>query len=102
VLNSISEKAVTIPLMAAGGIGCGKSMLAAMALGADGVQMGSRFVASVESSAHLNFKNAVVQAKEGDTILTLKELTPVRLIKNDFYKQLETAYNNCATPEKID
>lgn len=100
-LIPLVKKAVKIPLIAAGGIGCGKSMLAAIALGADGVQMGSRFVASVESSAHINFKNLVVQAKEGDTILTLKELTPVRLIKNDFYKQLETAYNNCATPEKL-
>jgi enoyl-[acyl-carrier protein] reductase II len=85
-------KAIKIPLIAAGGIGTGKGMLAALNLGADAVQIGSRFVATTESSAHANFKKVVVDSQEGDTILTLKELTPVRLIKNDFYKQLETAY----------
>lgn len=78
------RKAIQIPLIAAGGIGSGMAMAAAFALGAEGVQIGSRFVASVESSAHPNFKQAVVQAKEGDTVLTLKKLTPVRLIKNKF------------------
>ncbi|MEW6774370.1 MAG: nitronate monooxygenase [Bacteroidota bacterium] len=78
------RKAVQIPLIAAGGIGTGAAMAAAFALGAEGVQIGSRFVASVESSAHPNFKKSVVEAKEGDTILTLKKLTPVRLIKNKF------------------
>lgn len=78
------RKAIQIPLIAAGGIGSGAAMAATFALGAEAVQIGSRFVASVESSAHPNFKNAVVQAKEGDTILTLKKLTPVRLIKNKF------------------
>ena len=78
------RKAVHIPLIAAGGIGTGSAMAAAFALGAEGVQIGSRFVASVESSAHPNFKQAVINAKEGDTVLTLKKLTPVRLIKNKF------------------
>jgi enoyl-[acyl-carrier protein] reductase II len=78
------RKSVSIPLIAAGGIGSGRAMAAMFALGAEGVQIGSRFVASIESSAHENFKKAVVEAKEGDTILTLKKLTPVRLIKNKF------------------
>lgn len=85
-------KNVNIPVIAAGGIGTGAGMLAAMNLGADAVQIGSRFVASEESSAHINFKNSVIEAKEGDTKLTLKELVPVRLIKNEFYKQVEDAY----------
>jgi len=88
------REAISIPLIAAGGIGTGRGMLAAMNLGADAVQIGSRFVASDESSAHQNFKNTVVDAKEGDTILTLKELTPVRLIKNSFYDQVAAAYEN--------
>ena len=94
-------EAVTIPLIAAGGIGTGRSMLAAMHLGADGVQIGSRFVATPESSAHQNFKQVVVEAKEGDTLLTLKELTPVRLVKNEFFHQIEKAYENCATTEEL-
>lgn len=94
-------EAVNIPVIAAGGIGTGKAMLAAMALGAQAVQVGSRFVATEESSAHDNFKSTVVEAKEGDTRLTLKELTPVRLIKNPFYQQVEHAYQNCATPEQL-
>ena len=91
-LIPIVKEKLNIPLIAAGGIGNGRAMLAAMNLGADAVQVGSRFVASLESSAHDNFKNAVVDAKEGDTQLTLKEITPVRLIKNDFYKQVLNAY----------
>lgn len=87
------RKAIDIPLIAAGGIGTGRGMLAAMNLGADGVQIGSRFVASEESSAHDHFKNAVVEAKEGATMLTLKEITPVRLIKNAFYQQVQAAYD---------
>lgn len=83
---------IKIPLIAAGGIGTGRAMLAAMNLGADGVQIGSRFVATYESSAHQNFKDRIVNLPEGETILTLKELTPVRLIKNDFYKKIESAY----------
>lgn len=94
-------KEISIPLIAAGGIGTGRQMLAAMALGADAVQIGSRFVATPESSAHQNFKNVVVKAQEGDTQLTLKELTPVRLVKNEFYHQLEKAYENCATAEEL-
>ena len=93
--------AVNIPLIAAGGISTGKSMLAAIVLGADGVQMGSRFVASKESSAHNNFKNLVVDAKEGETILTLKELTAVRLIKNSFYDKIQKAYKNNATKKEL-
>ncbi len=92
---------ISIPLIAAGGISSGKAMLAAMNLGADAVQIGSRFVTSHESSAHENFKNAVVEAKEGDTLLTLKELTPVRLIKNDFFKQVFSAYENGASDEEL-
>ena len=93
--------AISIPLIAAGGIGSGKGMLAAMNLGADAVQIGSRFIASPESSAHQNFKEKVIACQEGDTILTLKELTPVRMIKNNFYKQLELAYSNNADTEEL-
>jgi len=82
------KKAITIPLIAAGGIATGRAMCAAMALGAEGVQIGSRFAASEESSAHQNFKEKIVEAKDGDTILTLKRLIPVRLIKNEFYQQV--------------
>lgn len=92
---------IQIPLIAAGGIGTGRGMLAAMNLGADGVQIGSRFVASIESSAHQNFKKVVVDAKEGDTLLTLKELTPVRLVKNEFFHKLEEAYSRCANAEEL-
>ena len=94
-------KELTIPVIAAGGIGTGRGMLAALNLGADAVQIGSRFVASTESSAHLNFKNVVVDAKEGDTLLTLKELTPVRLVKNPFFERLQSAYNDGATTEEL-
>ena len=95
------KKNIQIPLIAAGGIATGKGMLAAMVLGADGVQMGSRFVASVESSAHLNFKNKVLETQEGETQLTLKELAPVRLIKNKFYNDLQDLYAKCATVEDL-
>lgn len=81
-----------VPLIAAGGIATGQAMLAAMVLGADAVQVGSRFVASIESSAHNDFKTVVVETKEGDTQLTLKELAPVRLIKNKFYNELQALY----------
>ena len=93
--------AVNIPLIAAGGISSGKSMFAAMVLGADGVQMGSRFVASEECSAHINFKHKVVAADEGETVLTLKELTAVRLIKNGFYDEIQKAYKRNATNEEL-
>lgn len=94
-------KELEIPLIAAGGIGTGRTMLAAMNLGADAVQIGSRFVASEESSAHINFKQSVIQAKEGDTQLTLKEITPVRLIKNSFYQQVHEAYEKGASMEDL-
>jgi enoyl-[acyl-carrier protein] reductase II len=84
---------ISIPLIAAGGIGSGSAMLAALSLGADGVQIGSRFIASKECSAHINFKNKVLDAKEGDTMLSLKELTAVRLLKNSFYNQVVEAEN---------
>ncbi|MFZ1632585.1 MAG: nitronate monooxygenase [Chitinophagales bacterium] len=92
---------VTIPLIAAGGIGDGRAMLACMALGADGVQIGSRFAASEESSAHINFKQTIIQTDEGSTTLTLKEITPVRLIKNKFYDAVTEAYNRCATADEL-
>ena len=90
-----------IPLIAAGGIATGKAMLACMVLGADGVQVGSRFVASEESSAHQAFKQVVVDAKEGDTQLTLKELAPVRLVKNKFFNDLQELYKTAPTPEQL-
>jgi enoyl-[acyl-carrier protein] reductase II len=93
---------ISIPLIAAGGIGTGKGMLAAMNLGADAVQIGSRFVASPESSAHQAFKQKVVDAKEGDTLLTLKELTPVRLLKNPFFDQVQHAYQQGASKEDLE
>ena len=88
------KEQIHIPLIAAGGIATGRGMLAAMVLGADAVQVGSRFVASKESSAHQAFKQAVVSAKEGDTQLTLKELAPVRLIKNTFFNQIKTIFSS--------
>jgi enoyl-[acyl-carrier protein] reductase II len=95
------RKAVSIPLIAAGGIGSGQAIAAAMALGADGVQIGSKFVASIESSAHDNFKGAVVEAKDGDTKLSLKKLTPVRLLKNAFFKEVAEAESNGAGLEDL-
>ncbi len=95
------RKAIDIPLIAAGGIGTGSAMAAVFCLGAEGVQVGSRFVATHESSAHKNFKERVVNTPEGDTQLTLKELTPVRLIKNEFYAQLEAAYKAGASKEEL-
>jgi enoyl-[acyl-carrier protein] reductase II len=92
---------IKIPLIAAGGIATGRGMLAAMVLGADGVQMGSRFAASVESSAHDNFKQTIIATKEGDTQLTLKELAPVRLIKNKFYQDVQNLYDNNPTVEDL-
>jgi enoyl-[acyl-carrier protein] reductase II len=89
------------PVVAAGGIGSGKAMFALLAMGADGVQVGSRFAVSAESSAHINYKNAVIQSKMGDTVLTLKEITPVRLLKNQFYQQVAQAYQNNQSVEEI-
>jgi len=94
-------KAINIPLIAAGGIIDGKSMLSAMVLGADGVQMGTRFVACKESSAHESFKNMVLKAKEGDTKLTLKELTPVRMLNNTFYREIIQLYQENASKEML-
>jgi len=95
-------EAVRIPVIAAGGIGSGRAMFAAMALGADGVQIGSRFVATPESSAHQAFKDKVIHAGEGDTLLTLKELTPVRLLKNPFFDEVMAAYGRDADKEELE
>ncbi|TNE54437.1 MAG: nitronate monooxygenase [Bacteroidetes bacterium] len=100
LIPAVAEK-LSIPLIAAGGIGTGRGMLAAMNLGADAVQIGSRFVASPESSAHQLFKQAVVDAGEGDTLLMLKELTPVRLLKNPFFEELRAAYANQADVDTL-
>ena len=101
VLIPLIRKAITIPLIAAGGIGSGQAMAAAFALGADGVQVGSKFVTTIESSAHLNFKNAIVKAKEGDTQLSLKQLTPVRLLKNDFFNRVHELETKGASSEEL-
>ncbi|MFV8323326.1 NAD(P)H-dependent flavin oxidoreductase [Flavobacterium sp. LB3P21] len=100
LIPMVKEK-ITIPLIAAGGIATGRGMLATMVLGADGVQVGSRFAASLESSAHENFKETIVNVKEGDTQLTLKELAPVRLIKNKFYQDVQQLYETCPTKEEL-
>jgi len=100
-LIPLVRAAVSIPVIAAGGIGSGRGMLAAMALGADGVQIGSRFVATLESSAHQAFKDRIVQAVEGETLLTLKELTPVRLLKNPFFDQVMQAYSKGAGKDDL-
>lgn len=95
------KEQIRIPLIAAGGIATGRGMLAAMVLGADAVQVGSRFVASEESSAHTAFKNEVLKAKEGDTVLTLKELAPVRLLKNKFFDQVAELYTKSPSKEDL-
>ena len=100
LIPMVKEK-LTIPLIAAGGIATGRGMLAAMTLGADGVQVGSRFAASEESSAHQLFKQAIVDTQEGDTVLTLKELAPVRLIKNKFYEQVAQLYTTAPSKEQL-
>jgi enoyl-[acyl-carrier protein] reductase II len=94
-------KAVKIPVIAAGGIGTGRTMLAAIALGAEGVQIGSRFVTSEESSAHVNFKKAILKAKDGDTQLSIKKLTPARLLKNKFWEQINRAEMSGASEEEL-
>jgi enoyl-[acyl-carrier protein] reductase II len=101
VLLPLVRDAVSIPLIAAGGIASGRAMLAAEVLGADGSQVGSRFAASVESSAHEKFKQKVTELAEGDTILTMKQLTPVRLVKNTFYKHVQEAETRGATREEL-
>jgi len=95
------KESITIPVIAAGGIGNGRGMLASMVLGADGVQIGSRFAASKESSAHVNFKQKIIDVKDGDTHLTLKELAPVRLIKNKFYREIQALYKENPTKEEL-
>lgn len=95
------RKAIRIPLIAAGGIATGRGLLAAMALGADGVQIGTRFVASEESSAHINFKRKIIEASENDTFLALKSLTPVRLLKNKFFQEINEAEKRNETPEQL-
>lgn len=101
VLLPAVKKAVTIPVIAAGGIATGRQMLACMVLGAEGVQMGSRFVASVEASSHIQFKNEVIRAQEGDTQLMMKQLTPVRLLKNEFSGQVREAELRGAGPDEL-
>lgn len=100
LIPAVKER-IAIPIIAAGGISSGRSMLAAMVLGADGVQVGSRFVASYEASSHESFKQKIVKSSEGDTHLTLKELAPVRLIKNKFYHDVQQAYANGASKEYL-
>ena len=101
VLIPAVVNAVKIPVIAAGGIATGQQMLASMVLGAEGVQLGSRFVASEEASSHINFKNVVINSQEGDTHLALKQLTPVRLIKNEFYRKVQEAEQHGATTEEL-
>ena len=100
LIPSVKEK-VSIPVIAAGGIATGRQMFAAMVLGAGAVQIGSRFVASHEASCHNNFKQAIISAEEGTTELSLKQLTPVRLLKNEFYNQVKNAEDNNATKEEL-
>lgn len=100
LIPSVREK-ISIPLIAAGGIATGQAILATMVLGADGVQLGSRFAASTEGSSHDLFKEQIIAAKEGDTHLTLKELAPVRLLKNKFYEDVQKAYEQGASPEDL-
>ena len=100
LIPMVKEK-LEIPLIAAGGIATGRGMLAAMILGADAVQVGSRFVASHEASSHINFKQKVVEAAEGDTQLTLKELAPVRLLKNKFYNDIQELYQKQPTKQEL-
>jgi len=101
LIPMVKEK-IKIPLIAAGGIATGKGMLAAMVLGAEAVQIGSRFVASTESSAHINFKEEVIRTEDGGTHLTLKELTPVRLIKNEFYKKVQELYSQQVEVDQLE
>ncbi len=101
VLIPAVVNAVKIPVISAGGIATGRQMMAAMVMGAEGVQMGSRFVASEEASSHISFKKAVIASQEGDTILTMKQLTPVRLIRNKFYQQLQAAEESGAAIEEL-
>ena len=100
-LIPLIKKSITVPLIAAGGIGSGEAMLASMALGAEAVQVGSRFVATPEASSHPKFKEEIIKAEQGSTVLTLKELTPVRLIKNQFYEKIISLYENGSSIEEL-
>ena len=100
-LIPLLKQSIDVPIIAAGGIGCAQAMLASFALGADGVQIGSRFAASTESSAHINFKKEIIMASENDTILTLKELAPVRILKNPFYAKIFDAYQNGTSTQEL-
>ena len=100
-LIPLIKKAITLPLIAAGGIGSGEAMLASIALGANAVQVGSRFIATPEASSHPKFKEEVIKAQQGSTVLTLKELTPVRLIKNQFYEKIVSLYENGSSIEEL-
>ena len=100
-LLPLLKQEIDVPIIAAGGIGSAQAMLAAFALGADGVQIGSRFAASIESSAHINFKKEIINSSENDTILTLKELAPVRILKNQFYAKIIDAYNNGVSTQEL-
>ena len=100
-LIPLIKNAIQIPLIAAGGIASGEAMLAAMALGAHAVQVGSRFVATPEASSHSNFKEEILKAEQGTTVLTLKELTPVRMMKNAFYQKIQELYKNGASVEVL-
>lgn len=102
ILTPAVVSAVNLPVISAGGIATGRQMLAAMVMGAEGVQMGSRFVASEEASSHINFKQAVINSKEGDTMLTMKQLTPVRVIKNKFFQQVQESEWKGATPGELE
>jgi enoyl-[acyl-carrier protein] reductase II len=95
------KEVCSLPIIAAGGIGSGQAIAACMALGADGVQIGSLFAASQESSAHQNFKEKITTLNDGDTELSLKQLTPVRLIKNEFYQKVKSAETNGASTEEL-
>jgi enoyl-[acyl-carrier protein] reductase II len=101
ILTPAVVNAVSIPVIAAGGIATGRQMLAAMVLGAEGVQIGSRFVASEEASSHINFKKAVVSAAEGDTLLSMKKVVPVRLMKNQFFEDVQKAEQRGATADEL-
>ena len=101
VLIPLVKEAVSIPVIAAGGIASGRSMMAAFALGAEGVQMGTRFAASTEASGHENFKQKIITTEEGNTVLAMKKVVPVRLIKNKFYEQIQEAENRGATAEEL-
>jgi enoyl-[acyl-carrier protein] reductase II len=101
VLTPLVRRTISLPLISAGGIASGRAMMAAMALGADGVQIGTRFAASLESSAHPSFKQNIVDASDGDTVLTLKKIIPVRILKNEFYRQVQELEDKGATAEEL-